>query len=556
MIVSMPQIAVSTVPVKAPATPAATPDQFAAALSQATNNVQDSSSGSTIMSKAGNSEHGSADPKGNAKNSVKTSASNNGTQPSTAATLTNDNITKVLNNPPLPISLSALFDSAVTKTNNQGSSSDSDSAGKSEVLVPTVTSTSTILPPQTGSSSAQQLNATPDQTSATVASAEVPKLTSTNSLEIGTLQPASSAQPVSSNDGSKAKASSDAKPTEVTTSPATQNLKNLPANAGSPAPALPKPTPVESKPVSRESVPSGDAKSSSPSSVDHRSTGASVPQLPIVPPPTIPPLNVKAAPTQAESSATNAAVKTNSDAVSATSASSKKDGDAAQDSSSQSGKSDASAGMGFTAVTIKSASPDPQTQANSGSAANMVTTAQVSQPVSDAKAPSPSVVSTANSSAKPAAQTASAAQEAESSAETVQFASPIQIAKLVERAGQTDLRVGIQAGEFGSVDIRTSMAHSQFTAEISVERGELGRAMSAELPSLHDRLAEQRVPPANIIVQNQSYSQSGSSDLRQGTRHQQYAAPSQTSDGGTADLNPAIIAMDAIDSSAGLDIHI
>lgn len=100
------------------------------------------------------------------------------------------------------------------------------------------------------------------------------------------------------------------------------------------------------------------------------------------------------------------------------------------------------------------------------------------------------------------------------------------------------------------------MAHSQFTAEISVERGELGRAMTAELPGLHDRLAEQRVPPANIIVQNQSHSQSGSSDLRQGSRQQQYAAPSQTTDGSAAELNPAVIAMETMESGAGLDIHI
>jgi len=154
------------------------------------------------------------------------------------------------------------------------------------------------------------------------------------------------------------------------------------------------------------------------------------------------------------------------------------------------------------------------------------------------------------------AQMSSAAHDIETPAEAAQVASPIQIAKLVERAGQAELRVGIQAGEFGSVDIRTSMAHSQFTAEISVERGELGRAMSVELPALHERLAEQRVPPANIVVQDHSYSHSGSSDLRQGTRQNQYSAPSQTSDVGTAELNPAILAMDAMESSAGLDIHI
>jgi flagellar hook-length control protein FliK len=85
-------------------------------------------------------------------------------------------------------------------------------------------------------------------------------------------------------------------------------------------------------------------------------------------------------------------------------------------------------------------------------------------------------------------------------------------AKLVERIGEAELRLGIRAGEFGSVDIRTSMVRNQFTAEISVERGELGRLMAAELPSLQNRLAEQRVPVTNITIQDHTGSNSSASE--------------------------------------------
>jgi len=132
--------------------------------------------------------------------------------------------------------------------------------------------------------------------------------------------------------------------------------------------------------------------------------------------------------------------------------------------------------------------------------------------------------------------------------------SSFQTAKLVERAGQTELRVGIPAGEFGSVDIRTSMGRNQFTAEISVERAELGRALTAELPALHNRLAEQRVPPANIILQERS-SGNSSGDLRQGARHNPYSHTMNLPGAGDTDALP-MIALEAMEDSRGLDIHI
>jgi hypothetical protein len=152
---------------------------------------------------------------------------------------------------------------------------------------------------------------------------------------------------------------------------------------------------------------------------------------------------------------------------------------------------------------------------------------------------------------------APAAADAEPAAETpgLHIRSPFQAAKLMERAGETELRVGIHAGEFGSVDIRTSMARGQFSAEISVERGELGRAMTAELPALHNRLQEQRLPLASIILQD--HSPAGSSgNAGQGKRHQPYMQPTNVFGDDEPNATAPIVAADALEASSGLDVHI
>jgi flagellar hook-length control protein FliK len=132
--------------------------------------------------------------------------------------------------------------------------------------------------------------------------------------------------------------------------------------------------------------------------------------------------------------------------------------------------------------------------------------------------------------------------------------SQVHSAKLVERVGEAELRLGIRAGEFGSVDVRTSMIRNQFTAEISTERGELGRAMAAELPSLQNRLSEQRVPVANITLQNQTGNQSTASE-QQRPRDGQPAYATNPGSGREEGPMSALVAMEATTTTSGLDIH-
>jgi len=202
--------------------------------------------------------------------------------------------------------------------------------------------------------------------------------------------------------------------------------------------------------------------------------------------------------------------------------------------------------------------PTVHSTAESASTSN-----SVSSPASTNNAAAPLITSAATKvasstppskpadAAQPSAQVSTAMAKADASAEVATHTGPVQVAKLIERAGQTELRVGIQAGEFGNVGIRTSMVHSQFSAEISVERGELGRVLSAELPALRDRLAEQRVPVSNIVLQDHSTG----SDLRQGARQNHYLPQNNPLGSEQADATTPAFAVENSDSETGLDVH-
>jgi hypothetical protein len=92
---------------------------------------------------------------------------------------------------------------------------------------------------------------------------------------------------------------------------------------------------------------------------------------------------------------------------------------------------------------------------------------------------------------------------------------------LIERFRQSELHFGMQAGEFGRIEVRTLLDHHEMTARISVERGDLGRALQTELPGLQKRLSDLDVPMARITLHEQSAAMSGESSRR--SREQQWA---------------------------------
>ena len=152
--------------------------------------------------------------------------------------------------------------------------------------------------------------------------------------------------------------------------------------------------------------------------------------------------------------------------------------------------------------------------------------------------------------------TSSAIANAENHAEALAASSGslLHSAKLVERIGQTELRVGVQTEQFGNVDIRTSMARNQFSAQISVERPELGKVLAAELPNLQNRLSEQRIPGANITLENQS--SGGSAGFGRESRQSQTTHQIVIPDNTEVESPPVpVVYAEATTSTARLDVH-
>ena len=130
-------------------------------------------------------------------------------------------------------------------------------------------------------------------------------------------------------------------------------------------------------------------------------------------------------------------------------------------------------------------------------------------------------------------------------------------ANLVERLGQSELRVGIQTAELGSIDIRTRLSHHELMAEIAVQRSDLGTALTASISNLHARLAEQHLAVGEIVVQNQPFGTS--TGMQQGTGQ----TPNQPQGSFTrGDLkedrsaDSSDVCCDASDQGHGLDLHI
>jgi Flagellar hook-length control protein FliK len=331
-----------------------------------------------------------------------------------------------------------------------------------------------------------------------------------------------------------------------------------PQGAGSVAP----PAPVAKAASSEHAASASDTKNqATPASSASAASDASVPQIPLQS--VMPDINVIKQSTKPVESLQTAPLTANPDAAGTQLATevSKKYTDSGGSGNAQSG-----AGKSSTSSSSSSsfASTSPSGQAFDNSAIPSTTSVDISAsaPVAAAHA-----VATAPDAAVSAVKTsvptgdaqhspAAAATEADArvQAAATYANSLLHSARLVERAGQTELRVGIQTGEFGNVDIRTSMVKNQFSAQISVERGDLGKVLAAELPGLQSRLSEQKLPGANITLQNQSGG--GGANSGQGSRQSQTMQQIMTPQSPPGELAPAFISMaEASASSERLDIH-
>ncbi len=129
-------------------------------------------------------------------------------------------------------------------------------------------------------------------------------------------------------------------------------------------------------------------------------------------------------------------------------------------------------------------------------------------------------------------------------------------AKLVQGMSQSEFRIGMQSQEFGNIDIRTSIARHMFSAQISVEHGDVAKSLTAQLPGLYHRLADQQVAVGNIVIQGQSLGTSSglARDAQSQGWHPQSHSGASTAESNAKPILPVIT--EGTDSAGRLDIRI
>lgn len=104
-------------------------------------------------------------------------------------------------------------------------------------------------------------------------------------------------------------------------------------------------------------------------------------------------------------------------------------------------------------------------------------------------------------------------------------AGAINTAKVIQSMGETEMRVGMRSEEFGNISIRTSVSGQQMMAQISVDHGDLGRAISANIPAVQSRLGNDFGVHASIEVTQSGASFSGQGQSSQQQQAQSFALP-------------------------------
>jgi hypothetical protein len=87
--------------------------------------------------------------------------------------------------------------------------------------------------------------------------------------------------------------------------------------------------------------------------------------------------------------------------------------------------------------------------------------------------------------------------------------SGINAARLIQTLSETGMHVGMRSVEFGDISIRTLVSQEQMVAQISVDHGDLGRTIAAQVPGVQAKLGDEFGLRASIQVNQSGASFSG-----------------------------------------------
>jgi len=124
---------------------------------------------------------------------------------------------------------------------------------------------------------------------------------------------------------------------------------------------------------------------------------------------------------------------------------------------------------------------------------------------------------------------------------------PVQVAQLVNRVGQSEMRIGMNTSAFGSVEVRTVVHASDVGLVIGSEKGDLRGLLTNEMPAITNTLQQQNLRLNSVnFMQGFAFSNSGSGG---GDSQQRSFVPmpaSQSSESGSGSSESA--ADDAMES--------
>ena len=69
----------------------------------------------------------------------------------------------------------------------------------------------------------------------------------------------------------------------------------------------------------------------------------------------------------------------------------------------------------------------------------------------------------------------------------------LQSARVLERMGQSEIRVGLNTANFGNLELHTTVNQDRVAATLATSHSELRAALAAEMPSLERAMAQQQL---------------------------------------------------------------
>ena len=162
-----------------------------------------------------------------------------------------------------------------------------------------------------------------------------------------------------------------------------------------------------------------------------------------------------------------------------------------------------------------------------------------------------------NSTPDSGASPASASQAA--SNVQVPEAAPMQAlsgAHLVQSIHQSEMKLGLNSAEFGSISINTSVTHQMLSAQISLDHPELSRILSAHMPAVEEKLGQAYGLQTRVEVRDGSSAQSGARQQDEGSHSASSRRETQFRQSGVSRAISALGGASATGDVTRLDVRV